>query len=117
MKSFLLFGLLLTSASDEPTKAQRDLIRWTTHYSQKMGVDPDGIVFGSLPGNWCGATFASKTFTGTYVAFDTNKLRCKLWSRREQALHEMCHVKLDHADPRVIRDHHPDVSACMKEFR
>lgn len=114
---FLLFGAFLLASTSDPTARQRDLVRWTTHYSQKMGVEVDAIVFGKLPGDLCGVTFRSATHAGIFIGFDTSKLRCKLWTAREQALHEVCHVwqgdsKIDRPQRR-----HPSVDRCARRWR
>lgn len=112
-----LFGVLL-AATPTPDKRHAEIEKWVRHYSAKMGIEPAGIVFGSLPGDWCGVTGRAIQWDGVYVGFDTGKRLCRTWPAREQALHEMCHVKLNHTHSTATdKAKHREVDSCVRKWR
>lgn len=122
MKRIAVLALFLSGcvsmSSLKTERRQKDLVGWVRHYELQMGLTPVGIVFGTLPGSWCGAAFRSLAWQGEWIAFDTGKKRCLTWPTREQALHELCHIRYAHPYvPMSEAQKHREVVVCADHYR
>lgn len=98
------------------------LVKWSNHYTSKMGLSKPELIFQQLPNKWCGLALPPLTATQVLIAYDLSKWCEFSWNPRDAALHETCHFKLGHTvGPRSemldSEQKHKEVADCMKAYR
>lgn len=95
------------------------LIKWTDHYTDKLGLPRAHIIFQPLPHHWCGYAIPPTHKGEVVIAYNVQSTACR-WIQETQymALHEVCHYKLGHVYEAQVDDkrEHKEVEKCVRQY-
>lgn len=126
MKTFSVWALTLLMLASPVSAASvrfQSYQKWVKHYQVLMGLEDRSLTFVHYHHpNYC-AWVAGPQMAGfdapITVGLSEPDWVCGNISTRKLALHEMCHLRMQHLDPSLIlsdKAKHQEVFTCMKWY-